>query len=100
MRFQTSNERGATAVQILVILVPVLFGLIGFAVDLGILYSVRGDLKTAASSAALAAAQNLIGTDTAAGAATAASQLTIENSTASATGTIFMDCRSASRQAV
>src|ERR1700676_3845923 len=79
--FSPAGTRGATAVQLLVILVPVLFGLIGFAVDLGILYSVKGDLKTAASSAALAAAQNLVGTDASAGAATAASQLTTENST-------------------
>ena len=40
----------------LVILVPVLFGLIGFAVDLGRLYMVRGELKTAANAMALAAA--------------------------------------------
>ena len=47
------------------ILVPVLFGLIGFAIDLGILYSVKGELKTGANALALAAAQQLIGTDTA-----------------------------------
>ena len=49
----------------LVILVPVVFGLMGFAVDLGRLYSARGELKTAANAIALAAAQRLIGTETA-----------------------------------
>jgi Flp pilus assembly protein TadG len=62
-----------------VILVPVLFGLIGFAIDLGILYVVKGELKTAANSMALAAAQQLIGTDVATDAANAAAQLTIQN---------------------
>jgi len=76
-----TSERGATAIQMLVILVPVLFGFIGFAIDLGMLYSVKGELKAAANSMALAAAQRLIGTDTATGAATAAAQLTIENGT-------------------
>src|SRR5712692_5398329 len=75
-----SSQRGATAVQILVIFIPVFFGLVGFGVDLGILYSVKGDLKAAASSMALAAAQNLIGTDASTGAAQAAAQLTIEDS--------------------
>ena len=56
---QTCPERGATTIQLLVILVPVLFGFIGFAVDLGQLYLVRGELKVAANSMALAAAQKL-----------------------------------------
>ena len=73
------TQRGATAVQILVILVPVLFGLIGFAIDLGVMYVVRGELKTAANSMAIAAAQQLIGTDAATDAASAAAQLTIQN---------------------
>jgi Flp pilus assembly protein TadG len=46
----------------LVVLVPVLFGLIGFAVDLGQLYMVRGELTTAADAMALASARQLIGT--------------------------------------
>jgi len=66
-------------VQILVILVPVLFGLIGFAIDLGVMYVVKGELKTAANSMALAAAQQLIGTDVATDAASAAAQLTVQN---------------------
>jgi hypothetical protein len=60
--------------------VPVLFGLIGFAIDLGIMYVVKGELKTAANSMALAAAQQLIGTDAATDAASAAAQLTVLNS--------------------
>ena len=74
-------ERGATAVQMLVILVPVAFGLIGFAVDLGMLYSAKSELQAAANAMALAAAQRLIGTDAATGAATLASQNTIETGT-------------------
>ncbi|PWT99667.1 MAG: hypothetical protein C5B51_26680 [Terriglobia bacterium] len=70
------NQHGAAAIQLLVILVPVLFGLIGFAVDLGILYSIKGELKAGASAMALAAAQQLIGTDTATSAADASVQVT------------------------
>ena len=73
------TQRGATAVQMLVILVPVLFGLIGFAIDLGVMYVVKGELKTAANSMALAAAQQLIGTDVATASATAAAQQTVQN---------------------
>ena len=58
----------------LVILVPVFFGFMGFAVDLGRLYLIRAELKSAASSMALAAANQLIGTDAAQAAATTASQ--------------------------
>ena len=65
---------------LMIILVPVLFGLIGFAVDLGILYSVKGELKTAANAMALAAAQRLIGTDASAPAASAEALLTVESS--------------------
>lgn len=45
-------------------MVPVLFGLMGFAVDLGRLYSARNDLKNAANSIAEAAAAQLAGTAT------------------------------------
>lgn len=64
MRNQSHKRarRGATTLQMLVILVPVLFGFMGFAVDLGRLYMIRGELKTAADAMALAAAQQLIGT--------------------------------------
>src|SRR4029077_19793635 len=74
----TSNSArlGAAAIHFLVILVPVLFGLIGFAVDLGILYSMKGELKAGASAMALAAAQQLIGTDAATSAAATALQAT------------------------
>lgn len=74
-----NTERGATALQIVVILVPVLFGLIGFAIDLGIIYVAKGELKAAANSMALAAAQQLIGTDAATDSATAAALLTVQN---------------------
>lgn len=69
------------SLQLAVILVPVIFGLIGFAVDLGNLYSIRGELRTAANAMALAAAQRLIGTDQGLIDATAAAHLAIDNST-------------------
>lgn len=80
-RKQNSPESGATAVQILVILVPLLFGLIGFAVDLGRLYMVRAELKTAANAMALSAAARLIGTDQALSDATIAANIPIDSTT-------------------
>jgi len=65
-------------VQLLVLLVPVIFGLMGFAVDLGRLYLIRGELKTAANAMALAAAQQLIGTEEAPNRATEAALLTLD----------------------
>jgi len=62
-----------------VILVPVIFGLMGFALDLGRLYLVRSELKTAANAMALAAATHLIGTDVSTDTATAAATQTIES---------------------
>src|SRR5580692_8947598 len=75
-------QRGAVAIWLAVILVPVMLGLLGFALDLGMLYSAKGELKTAANSMALATAQNLIGTDAATTSAQAAGLLTIQNSAA------------------
>jgi Flp pilus assembly protein TadG len=57
-----AHSRGAVSMQLLVIMVPVLFGLMGFAVDLGRLYLIRGELNQAANAMAMAAAQNLNGT--------------------------------------
>jgi Flp pilus assembly protein TadG len=76
-----SSQRGATTIQVLVILVPVLFGLIGFAVDLGQLYMARSELKTAANTMALAAATRLIGTDQAIVDATTAAKVPIDTTT-------------------
>jgi hypothetical protein len=59
----------------LVILVPVIFGLMGFAIDLGRLYLIRAELQTAANAMALAAAQELIGTEMATEYATAAAKM-------------------------
>ena len=56
---------GAMTLQLLVILVPVLLGLLGFAVDLGRLYLIRGELNEAANAMAISAAQNLNGTEAA-----------------------------------
>jgi hypothetical protein len=57
-----SFSAGSVSLQLLVILVPVLFGLMGFAVDLGRLYLIRGELNQAATAMAMAAAQQLNGT--------------------------------------
>jgi hypothetical protein len=61
----------------LVILVPLLFAFMGFAIDLGRLYLVRGELKAAADAMALAAAARLTGTDASLEDARAAGQLAV-----------------------
>ena len=72
------SERGATTIQVLVLLVPVIMGLTGFAFDLGRLYSSRNDLKNAANSMAMAMATQLIGTDASTGTAPLVGNLTID----------------------
>ncbi len=71
------NSGGSITVQFLVILVPVLLGMMGFAVDLGRLYLVRGELNQAAAAMALSAASRLNGTTAATDAANAAANITI-----------------------
>ncbi|MEZ5398339.1 MAG: pilus assembly protein TadG-related protein [Bryobacteraceae bacterium] len=66
---------GSTSIQLVVVLVPVIFGFLGFAIDLGRLYMIRAELKTAADSMALAAAGKLNGTDDSTTAAAAAAEL-------------------------
>lgn len=68
--------------QVAAIMIPVIFGLMGFAIDLGILYSIKGELKTAANSIALAQAESLIGTDAATTSAQASGQITVSTSDA------------------
>ena len=75
-------EKGAITLQLAVIMVGVLFGLMGFAIDLGRLYSSRAELTAAANSIAMAQASQLIGTDVSLTAA-AAGQLTYENQSGS-----------------
>jgi hypothetical protein len=58
-----------------------MFALMGFAIDLGQLYLVRGELQAAANAMALAAASHLTGNDAATDAATTAARLAIENGT-------------------
>ncbi|MCU1234577.1 MAG: hypothetical protein JWP63_2544 [Candidatus Solibacter sp.] len=65
------------SIQLAVIMVPVLFGMMGFALDLGRLYLVRGELNHAAEAAALAAAGQLIGTAGALDHANTAAQLVL-----------------------
>lgn len=69
------------SIQLLVIMVPVLFGLMGFAVDLGRLYLVRGELNHAANAMAIAAAGQLIGTSASLDNATAAAYQSIDQTT-------------------
>lgn len=68
------------SIQLLVLLVPVIFGLMGFGLDLGRLYLVRGELNHAAESMAQASASKLIGTDAALDGANLAARLTLDNS--------------------
>lgn len=74
------NQRGGVSIQMLVLMVPVFFGIMGFGLDLGRLYLVRGELTQAAEGMALTAAQQLIGTERSADNAQFASLLTVENS--------------------
>jgi len=67
------------SIQMLVLLVPVIFGLMGFAIDLGRLYLIRGELTQTAESMASAAAARLIGTETALADATIAARLNAGN---------------------
>ncbi len=68
------------SLQFLVIMVPVVLGFMGFAVDLGRMYLVRAELNQAASAIALSAAAQLNGTSGALDTATAAGQVTLDNS--------------------
>jgi Flp pilus assembly protein TadG len=77
-RIRTSNS-GTVSIQLLVIMVPVLFGFMGFAVDLGRLYLIRGELNQAANAMALAAAAQLNGTSVATDNASAAAQSTLND---------------------
>jgi uncharacterized membrane protein len=74
-----NRQSGAMSIQMLVLLVPVVFGLMGFAVDLGRLYLIRGELTQTAESMATAAAARLIGTETATADATTAMRLNSGN---------------------
>ena len=60
------------SLQLLVILVPVIFAFMGFALDLGKLWMIRGELHQAASAMALAGASQLSG-------ATASAETNITN---------------------
>lgn len=70
------------SLSFLVIMVPVVLGMMGFALDLGRMYLVRGELNQAASAMALAAASRLNGTQVALTNATATAQSTLDDSLA------------------
>jgi len=65
--------------QLAVVMVPVLFGMMGFAIDLGRLYLIRGELNQAANAMALAAAAQLIGTSASLDSATAAAKQSLDD---------------------
>ena len=73
------GERGAMSVQMLVLLLPVIFGLMGFAIDLGRLYLIRGELMHAAEAMAVAEASQLIGTTQATSNAVTLGQATLDD---------------------
>ncbi len=77
-RIRTSSA-GTVSIQLLVVMVPVFFGFMGFAIDLGRLYLIRGELNTAANAMAIAAASQLNGTDYATTAAANAAALTLDD---------------------
>lgn len=82
-RIQNRRHRtrsGALTIQFLVIMVPVVLGMMGFAVDLGRMYLIRGELNQAASAMAIAAASKLNGTVIATDTATTAAQATLDDS--------------------
>lgn len=81
-RIKTSSPvgtAGTVSIQLLVIMVPVLFGFMGFAIDLGRLYLIKGELNQAANAMALAAAAQLNGTSVATDNGSAAAQLTLND---------------------
>jgi len=67
------------SLQLAVIMVPVLIGMMGFAIDLGRLYLIRGELNQAANAMALAAAAQLVGTSASLDNATAVAQQSLDN---------------------
>ena len=73
-------DRGTVSLQFLVIMVPVVLGFMGFAVDLGRIYLIRAELNQAASAMAMSAAAQLNGTSAATDTASAAAQVTLDNS--------------------
>jgi Flp pilus assembly protein TadG len=77
----SSRRRGTFSLQLLVVLVPVFFGLMGFAVDLGRLYLIKAELNQAATAMALAAAGQLIGTAAATDNATNTANQLVDDST-------------------
>ena len=76
-----SRQRGAMSLQMVVLLVPVMFGFMGFGIDLGRMYLVRGELNHAAEAMALSAAEKLIGTEASLTDATLAARLVLDNAT-------------------
>ena len=79
IRSNRAAQRGAMTLQLAIILVPVMFGLMAFALDLGQLYLIRGELNQAASAMAMAAAVQLNGTPAATASAAAAANALVNS---------------------
>ena len=73
-----NSNYGAISIQLLVIMVPVMFGMMGFALDLGRIYLIKGELNSAAQAMAMAAAEPLNGTLAGTDNVTAAANATID----------------------
>ena len=82
------RERGQALLLVIWSLVLFLFGFLGFAIDVGLLYREKQILQTAADSAAVAAAQQVVYSDWKAAALAAATQNGITNGTNGATVTV------------
>ena len=80
IRANSARRRGGLLIQLAIILVPVVFGLMGFALDLGRIYLIRGELNQAASAMATAAALQLNGTENGTAAAVSAGNALIDPS--------------------
>jgi Flp pilus assembly protein TadG len=78
------SARGTFSLQLLVLLVPVFFGLMGFALDLGRLYLIKGELNQAAAGMAMASATQLLGTAGSTDNATTVANLLLDDSTSHA----------------
>lgn len=68
------RQHGGLSIQMLVLLVPTILLMMGFAIDLGRMYMIRAELKQATNAMALAAATRLTGNDTALDEAATATQ--------------------------
>ncbi len=75
------SRAGTASIQMLILMVPVFFGMMGFAFDLGRIYLIRGELNQAAQAMAMSAASKLVGTQVCLDDATTAANRVVDDST-------------------